>query len=208
MAESVGMKMRLLEIVACATALAASPAAAITYNVNDAAGSLSVTGSITTNGAVGILQQTDITDWSLSIFDGLTTQSLLGPLSGANSFIGAFNENALTAQRDGLLHTDLNFDWYYFFGPPGALIIQSSSSPLTAIQWNSAGIGGGFTLILAGFQQFTPRSGSQSIAHVAETPVSAVPLPPSAVVHLTGLGLLGLLAWRRKRKAATQAIQL
>jgi len=29
---------------------------------------------------------------------------------------------------------------------------------------------------------------------------SAVPLPPSAVVQLTGLALLGLLAWRRKRK--------
>jgi hypothetical protein len=36
-------------------------------------------------------------------------------------------------------------------------------------------------------------------------PPSSVPLAPSAVVHLTALGLLALLAWRRKRKDAIKA---
>jgi hypothetical protein len=44
-------------------------------------------------------------------------------------------------------------------------------------------------------------SGFLNVTNI-ESPVAAVPLAPSAVVHITGLGLLGLLAWRRKRKAA------
>jgi hypothetical protein len=40
-------------------------------------------------------------------------------------------------------------------------------------------------------------------AELSAGPVSAVPLPPSIVLQVTGLGLLGLLGWRRKRKAGT-----
>jgi len=36
---------------------------------------------------------------------------------------------------------------------------------------------------------------------VRDAPVSPVPLPSTALLQLTGLGLLGLLVWRRKRKA-------
>ena len=37
------------------------------------------------------------------------------------------------------------------------------------------------------------------------TPVGATPLPAALPLFATGLGALGLLGWRRKRKAAAAA---
>jgi hypothetical protein len=51
-------------------------------------------------------------------------------------------------------------------------------------------------------------SGSSEIALRSDiafdvNPPAPVPLPPSLALHLTGVGVLALLAWRRKRKTLT-----
>src|SRR5207244_2529389 len=47
----------------------------------------------------------------------------------------------------------------------------------------------------------------QYFGHEVTSPPAAVPLHPSAISELIGLGLLGLLMWRRKR-TAEQAIDV
>ena len=53
-----------------------------------------------------------------------------------------------------------------------------------------------------------PESGSSEIALRSDMAFdlnspAPVPLPPSLAIHLTGVGVLALLAWRRKRKTLT-----
>jgi hypothetical protein len=53
---------------------------------------------------------------------------------------------------------------------------------------------------------FETASGSLgSIVNGTAVPLSAVPLPTALPLFATGLGALGLLGWRRKRKAAALA---
>jgi hypothetical protein len=49
----------------------------------------------------------------------------------------------------------------------------------------------------------SPEAGSGFIDSITVTTPSPVPLPPSIISQIAGLGLLGLLAWRRKRKVQT-----
>jgi hypothetical protein len=77
--------------LAAMLAPAALRAADITYNVDETVGSDqgvngSVTGTITTDGNLGILGTADILDWNLTLNDGTNpTFDLEGPLSGDNS---------------------------------------------------------------------------------------------------------------------------
>jgi hypothetical protein len=55
------------------------------YNVGQTVGSGTVTGSITTDGTIGVLSSNNILDWNLVVNDGTNTVNLFGPLSGSNS---------------------------------------------------------------------------------------------------------------------------
>ena len=55
------------------------------------------------------------------------------------------------------------------------------------------------------FEEGTPPLGSTIELTAVTTTPAAVPLHPSIIAQLTGLGLLGLLVWRRKRKGAALA---
>jgi hypothetical protein len=59
------------------------------------------------------------------------------------------------------------------------------------------------TTLLFGLRQDPGFSGLDDIS--VSTGVSAVPLPAALPLFATGLGALGLLGWRRKRKAAALA---
>ena len=112
-----------MKAMACAAALGLAMAgaarqadAAITYLVNQTIGAGSVVGSITTNGDLGILDQSDITGWNLTLNgDGasyvVTQADSIVTVGGAN----------LTAS---LSHLFFNFDGAYAFllfqnGAPG-----------------------------------------------------------------------------------------
>lgn len=59
----------------------------IQYNVDQTIGSATAVGFIETNRDTGILFQTNIIDWDLTLTDGTLTWDLLGPLSGNNSVV-------------------------------------------------------------------------------------------------------------------------
>ncbi len=68
------------------SSLPGAPAAAnITYDVDRAIGAGSISGTITTDGTIGVLSTINIVDWELTLNDGTIQSNLLGPLSGANS---------------------------------------------------------------------------------------------------------------------------
>lgn len=80
------MKNACLLAAFCLFALAVTGKADITYNVNRTIGAGTVTGTITTDGATGVLATGDIVTWNLTLFDGTLTFSLTGP-AVANSVV-------------------------------------------------------------------------------------------------------------------------
>jgi len=46
------------------------------------------------------------------------------------------------------------------------------------------------------------RDFDDMVVKIVDPPVSAVPLPAALPLFATGLGALGLIGWRRKRKAS------
>ena len=60
-------------------------ASSITYNVGRTIGTGSVTGFIETDGTLGVLNVGNFLDWSLLLNDGISTFTIVGPLSGNNS---------------------------------------------------------------------------------------------------------------------------
>jgi hypothetical protein len=71
-------------ILSAAIFASASP---VIYNVDRIIGAGSVTGFIETDGVTGVLTAADFVDWNLLLFDGTSTFTLLGPLSGNNSAV-------------------------------------------------------------------------------------------------------------------------
>ena len=64
--------------------VAASP---ITYSVNRTIAAGSVTGTIQTDGTIGVLTAANVIDWNLTLNDGTNTFVLTGPASGNNSHV-------------------------------------------------------------------------------------------------------------------------
>ena len=90
------------------------------YNVNRAVGPGTITGTIETNGATGVLTPADIIDWNLTVDadgDPTTFGQLLGPLSGNNSSF-AVSGSVLTATPTAL---------FFDFSSPAFDILQIAS---------------------------------------------------------------------------------
>ena len=71
------MKAKLLGLVACMALLGASQAQAITYTMDEASGTTSVTGFIQTDGNLGILSATDITNFDLKLTTNSETANMV-----------------------------------------------------------------------------------------------------------------------------------
>src|ERR1700680_4951793 len=100
------MKMKLPCFIVF-IALGSSPAAATIYTLDDTVGSLTITGTITTDGFIGVFPSSscclppDILGWNLVISNGTVFQALVGP--SASSFIGGLSGDSLTATSYSLI---------------------------------------------------------------------------------------------------------
>jgi hypothetical protein len=74
----------LVAMLLCVGVAAASP---IAYSVNRTIAAGSVTGTIQTDGTVGVLAAANVLDWNLTLNDGTNTFVLTGPASGNNSHV-------------------------------------------------------------------------------------------------------------------------
>jgi hypothetical protein len=209
------MKAKLFSVLLFLAVLGFSPAHAITYDVNvvglqaqecfpNCASFGSLTGTITTDGTLGIgLSPSIITGWNFSLSDGVNTIGL----ATANSFITYNFSDLLSATP---IELDFNFSPNPPRSPQPNLEFTSSSNGARVVTiFAETDIGGSFpgidpggigiALGFTGFESVTYLSGTQLIG-TAETP-----LPAALPLFASGLGALGLLGWRRKRKGATKA---
>ena len=159
-----------------------------------ATNSATVDGSITTDGHLGILGQADILDWNLNISNSIT-------LTPGNS--------DLSLKGNNLSAVGLDLFWNYDLNPGGGLVI---STPRVARINAFVDYSTGAFAALAGLcppadvvaDCLGPlladiRTGVSIIG--VDPPTSATPVPAALPLFATGLGALGLLGWRRKRKA-------
>jgi VCBS repeat-containing protein len=83
----------------------------ITYNINLVNGTTSVIGTVTTDGATGVLSRSDILDWDLFLAaGGYTRIELAGPQSGNNSYFNVDGTD-LTATTTGLFFNFQDTNW-------------------------------------------------------------------------------------------------
>jgi hypothetical protein len=176
--------------------LASQPASAITYNINVSEGGNSVTGTITTNGHLGSLASTDITAWNLTINAGLGGHLTLG--NGNPTMIGSpllAGTTTLDFARSGsaeVIFGDGFNDWLLI----GAVL---SGTPGGEMQFVETG-GGGSANHIVSLPPEDPFAGH--IGSADFTPPADTPVPTALPLFATGLGALGLIGWRRKRKQA------
>jgi hypothetical protein len=175
--------------------------AATVYNVNLSIGTGTVTGTVTTDGNTGTLTDLDFTNWDLTIKDGATSATLLGPGFGAadNSF-DQMNGSSVSATA-----SNITFNFSGSAGANAYFFFENLTGPADFVCFGPGG-GGLFGGVCASGQNgnveaFEINGGdNQSILLTGTQTIAATPLPAALPLFATGLGVAGLLARRRKRK--------
>jgi len=194
----------MLAIVALAfSALAA--AGPITYNVNLTIGSGSATGTITTDGNLGALSQSDVTAFSLTISDGTSS---LGPYNATTGYVAFAGSADLLATT-----TTLSFN----FSDPStsdAVLFRINNFPNTGTgevcftgAANCAGVENVELICIIGTNcnsgilpvATVSESGTQVVATAASSSSSA---PEPSSLMLLSLGCAALLIPRNRTALA------
>ena len=189
-------KLSLSVVVACITFLSASGARAATvYDVSETLGGLVLTGTITTDGKIGILSSFDIDSFNLSLMD---LNNSPAPLTSTTSTL------ALTGNDVIATKTTLSFNFPdTSFGSLG-IVSNHCEFPCGLASWVSQGNGNGganFALLISfSLDSSTSEQVPKHNEEVFATAPSMTPLPAAFPLFAGGLGVLGLLGWPRKRK--------
>lgn len=171
--------------LACSSAAFATPITdPISYTINQTVGGSTVTGTITTDGALGTLFSYDIIGFNFNISDGNTSATLD---SSTDDFYSVLMD-ALTADSSNLY---FNFD-----GSGQGLAFESNldSSYFCIGQASTCVSGSGYSVVLAPTyaNNFSPASGVQQISGTAATP------EPGSLM-LVGTGALAAAGSLRRR---------
>jgi hypothetical protein len=204
------MKTKLLGLIAYMALLGVPQAGATTYNLTGTSG-IDVTGTITTDGNIGTLSAADITSWNINeTFDTIHVPTNINPSNSTVSLSG----DALTATSTQLLFNfaDTATSKLEFvsnnFPNPGGFNVQFCDATTPCI--NQVGASD-FSFMEIVFASGGCCSSSTGVAETGNTQigtaaVATTPLPAALPLFGAGLGLMGLLGWRRKRKAAAKAV--
>lgn len=170
------------------------PAAATVYMVNVTAAHATAIGSITTDGTLGTLAQSNITDWTLDLNDGISTFTLSGTANSQRLLIGS----GLTASATGLFF-DFSGNSVMLFQNP---TIGSGKNFLcfTATFLCGGGTNGTSIAVLPAGRGYSLQQGVQQVATFA---VAGVPEPATWAMMLAGFGMIGFAARRRQSVKTT-----
>jgi len=182
---------------------ATANAASITYDVNRTIGDGTVTGFIETDGTLGDLFATNISDWSLTLTapdpnntGGVISDTISKSNSDSVFIVGPLNTTAVTATSTQLLYdftASADSTYMLFFG---------ATSPnlnwcLETTNCNSDGVGS------MEYISYIDTSGNKvilsSVDHTG-TIVFATAVPVPAAVWLFGSGLIGLVGFVRRKR--------
>jgi len=198
--------MKSLRKTGCILALAVAlvptvlRASDITYTVDEIIGSGSATGTITTDGAIGLLGTSDIVDWNLILNDGSnSTFNLQGPASGNNS------QDLITGSDLSASATQLVFD--FSSGDGGFFLLENSmigdTGPFICYTGDLCSM-----FPTAGISLATQDGESDTIGVALSDPTvigsvdSTTPEPSSLLLFGTGLAILsGTLRRKLTRKS-------
>ncbi len=186
-----------LSLVVLGCALVAGPEAAATpivYEVNQTIGAGSVVGSITTDGATGVLAQSDVTAWSLDI-NGVGASMHIDQTSSIVTDYG--NDVSATAQ----------YLYFNFSGTDGDLFLFQVGGPAGQNYWCNAVSSGecfqGKSAVPVYYSyassQFASAEGKQIIGVAA---ANGVPEPAAWSLMLAGFAGLGVMLRRRVARAS------
>jgi hypothetical protein len=180
----------------------------------------------TVTGSGTLSANPDLAVWSVTAMSGTinvgtsptTTYTVSGPTGiptggvsykGSDEFIsvpaGNFNNSPYQVDPSGLAFTvngsNQAFDIYYWYGAgadglscggPEGIITGGGPNALCMVGPGTLGVSAAYDPLI-------------ELTSFTVTPVSATPLPAALPLFATGLGALGLLGWRRKRKAQLTA---
>jgi len=183
---------------------ATANAASITYDVNRTIGDGTVTGFIETDGTLGDLFATNISDWSLTLTapdpnntGGVISDTISKSNSDSVFIVGPLNTTAVTATSTQLLYdftASADSTYMLFFG---------ATSPnlnwcLETTNCNSDGLGS------MEYISYIDSSGNKvvlsSVDHTGEIVfANAAVIPVPAAVWLFGSGLIGLVGFARRK---------
>ncbi len=207
--------LALILFVGAPLAVSLCSAASITYAVNLAVGSGSITGDIVTDGSLGVLNSSELLDWHLSLSDGTTTFDLLGPPSGGNTSSYGASGSALTATATQLLFdfsdTERSYTIFQYISPTGSqngYVYACFATTTNCVQGHAAGV----YVFVEPFHpgsainndpniQIASLSGNSVIGAVAS---SSTPEPSTVALLSAGIGLLGVrraCTGKRSRKS-------
>jgi hypothetical protein len=182
-------------ILASVVAFASPLSASTVYSVSDVVGAVTLGGTITTDGTIGALTVANIVDFDVSL-TGIGTTHITKSTNIRPTFIGG---NALSATLGGLF---FNFSGTGFFniqttGVTGSQWVMCASAGSSCTPLNNWFVNGGGSSGV-----FNGEVGTVEVAIGPGDPATSTPLPAALPLFATGLGVLGLLGWRRKRNAA------
>jgi hypothetical protein len=179
-------------LTALALGAAGSACASILYNVNYAVGSGSIVGTVTTDGASGILSASNFTAWNLTVTGvGGVTDSLTNLNSGVYAGGSKITADATHIFFD-FTHDNANPSYLAFqkiFGSGDNYVCASNATfSLTPCYEGTSAIPESFTSISAAYGH---PVGSEIIATVG------VPEPANWALMIAGFGLVGSSMRRR-----------
>ncbi len=200
----------LLGFVSAAIGLWGQSASAnIVYDVDQTIGSGSVTGTITTDGATGLLSASDITAWNLTLTGaGGATYTLINGTSGVE--VGNKSDPLDPNAGNNDVTADAHHIYFNYDGTDGGYL-GFQELPFYGGQeyWCNASLGQGVDCRVGksvvpvyyanSSSQFASASGNQIIA-------SVVPEPSTWVLMLLGFGALAAGAYRQTGRARLVSI--
>jgi hypothetical protein len=201
------MRGAALAAALASLALGATPAAAVTYNVDLTlddyvldnntlltGGSVILTGQIVTDGTIGLLAGANFLSWSFTVADSTSSGSLssAGPgtvETGVSSLFTATATELIVAA--GNWHFRLQGDPVIGYFEMLDNVFYATVCTFGCPAYSDGAYGAEELL-----------SGSYPYVLGMASSVAPVPLPAALPLFGTGIALLGLLGWRRRRAAA------
>jgi hypothetical protein len=183
------MKTKLFGLIACIALV--GPAEAATYNIDFVDGVYTISGSITTDGTSPVAAA-DISAYSL---DFINSGSTIFQLTNSNA---SPSTPLITGSDLTTTSTNISFNFDDDSAPGSAYF--ESSGPYSIGFYNEFSAS---PLTTGEIEIGTPGNADILLYPTGDVvlgSVSTTPLPNALPLFATGLGLIGLIAWRRKRK--------